>query len=246
MNTDWIQKVRWEAPIDLSLPLQRGKDNPNAFYIEDPQMEPFRMGTFVGKVAEGGPCNVEQISFSPHGNGTHTECIGHISAERITINQCLTRFHFKARLVSLHPEQRGNDQVITVGQLQASCGDLKGVEAAVVRTLPNDAQKRSQRYSGSNPPYFEAAALDWLQQQGVLHLLTDLPSVDREEDGGVLSAHHAFWQHPQQPRLAATITELIFVPDAAADGDYLLNLMIAAFESDASPSKPVLYPFKIE
>jgi kynurenine formamidase len=196
----------------------------------------------VGKVAEGGPCNVEEISFSPHGNGTHTECVGHISAERITINQCLTRFHFKARLVSMHPEQRGGDLVITVGQLQACCGDLSGVEAVVVRTLPNSAQKRSQRYSGSNPPYFEAAALDWLQQQGVLHLLTDLPSVDREEDGGVLSAHHAFWQHPQHPRMTATITELIFVPDTAANGDYLLNLMIAAFESDASPSKPVLYP----
>jgi hypothetical protein len=28
------------------------------------------------------------------------------------------------------------------------------------------------------------------------------------------------------------------------DGDYVLNLMIAAFESDASPSKPVLYPLK--
>lgn len=239
-----MQKVQWDAPIDLSLPLQRGHDNPNAFYIADPQMEPFRMGGFVGNVAEGGPCNVEQISFSPHGNGTHTECVGHISAERITINQCLTRFHFSARLVSINPERRGNDQVITAAQLQTACGDLKDIEAAVVRTLPNDAQKRSQRYSGSNPPYFEAAALHWLQQQGVLHLLTDLPSVDREEDGGVLSAHHAFWQHPQQPRMAATITELIFVPDAAADGNYLLNLMIAAFESDASPSKPVLYPFK--
>jgi kynurenine formamidase len=242
--TNWIQKVHWDAPIDLSLPLQRGHDNPNAFYIADPQMEPFRMGGFVGKVAEGGPCNVEQISFSPHGNGTHTECVGHISAERITINQCLTRFHFSARLISVTPEQHGADGIITAAQLQACSGDLSGVEALVVRTLPNSLQKRSQRYSGSNPAYFESAALHWLQQQGVLHLLTDLPSVDREEDGGVLSAHHAFWQYPQQPRLDATITELIFVPDAVADGDYVLNLMIAAFESDASPSKPVLYPLK--
>lgn len=239
-----MQRVRWETPIDLSLPLKRGSDNPNAFYIGDPEMEPFRMGSFLGKVAEGGPCNVEEIRFSPHGNGTHTECVGHISAEPITINQSLTRFHFKARLLSVAPEQRAGDQVITLEQLQRGCGDLNGCEAVVVRTLPNGAEKRSQRYSGSNPPYFEAAALDWLQQQGVLHLLTDLPSVDREEDGGILSAHHAFWQYPQQPRLTATITELIFVPDAAADGDYLLNLMIAAFESDASPSKPVLYPIK--
>jgi hypothetical protein len=41
-------------------------------------------------------------------------------------------------------------------------------------------------------------------------------------------------------RLEATITEMIYVPDNV-DGSYLLNLQIASFENDASPSKPVLY-----
>jgi hypothetical protein len=40
----------------------------------------------------------------------------------------------------------------------------------------------------------------------------------------------------------ATITEMVFVPDAVADGIYLLNIQIASLETDASPSKPVLYP----
>jgi hypothetical protein len=39
----------------------------------------------------------------------------------------------------------------------------------------------------------------------------------------------------------ATISEMIFVPGAVADGLYLLHLNIAPIESDASPSKPVLY-----
>ena len=39
----------------------------------------------------------------------------------------------------------------------------------------------------------------------------------------------------------ATITEMIFVQDAIEDGTYLLNLQIASFENDASPSKPILY-----
>jgi hypothetical protein len=39
----------------------------------------------------------------------------------------------------------------------------------------------------------------------------------------------------------ATITEMIFVDDSIADGLYLINMQIASFESDASPSKPVLY-----
>lgn len=238
-----MKNVDWEQPIDLSIPLRNGAHNPNAFYIGDPEMTPFQMGTFIGKVSEGGPCNVEQISFSPHGNGTHTECVGHISTERISIQACLKRFHFKARVVSIEPASFGADHRISAAQMREACRGLAGVEAVVVRSLPNAKEKLSMRYSGSNPAYFEPAALDWLQQQGVLHLLTDLPSVDKEEDGGSLSAHHAFWQHPHQPRFNATITELIYVPDAVPDGDYLLNLMIAAFESDASPSKPVLYPY---
>ena len=88
----------------------------------------------------------------------------------------------------------------------------------------------------------EPAALAWLADCGYTHLLTDLPSVDREEDGGALSAHHAWWNYPQNPRTNASITELIVVPTAAADGLYLLNLSFAPIESDAAPSRPVIYP----
>jgi hypothetical protein len=97
------------------------------------------------------------------------------------------------------------------------------------------------QYSGNNPTYLESALGEFLASQNVKHLLVDLPSVDREEDGGALATHHAFWQYPQNTRLDATISELIFVNNEIADGFYLLNLQIASFESDASPSKPVLY-----
>jgi hypothetical protein len=41
--------------------------------------------------------------------------------------------------------------------------------------------------------------------------------------------------------MEATITELIFVPNKVKDGTYILNLQIAPFENDASPSKPIVY-----
>jgi hypothetical protein len=41
--------------------------------------------------------------------------------------------------------------------------------------------------------------------------------------------------------MAATITDFIYVPNTIEDGEYLLNLMIAPFENDATPSKPILY-----
>jgi arylformamidase len=68
-----------------------------------------------------------------------------------------------------------------------------------------------------------------------------LPSVDRELDGGKLNAHHIFWNYPAKQQSQKTITEFIFVSNKIVDGAYLLNINIAPFENDASPSKPILY-----
>ena len=114
-------------------------------------------------------------------------------------------------------------------------------DAVIIRTLPNDVLKLKKNYSGKNPPYLHHDAADFLVSIGVKHLLVDLPSVDREEDDRKLLFHKAFWQFPHHIRKEATISELIFVPSDVADGAYLLNLQIASFELDASPSKPVLY-----
>jgi hypothetical protein len=60
-------------------------------------------------------------------------------------------------------------------------------------------------------------------------------------------AHKAFWNVKDvnnlndDARLNCTITEMIFVENEIQDGSYILNLQIASFENDASPSKPILY-----
>ncbi|MFI5222440.1 MAG: cyclase family protein, partial [Bacteroidia bacterium] len=115
------------------------------------------------------------------------------------------------------------------------------VESLIIRTLPNASAKLTKKYSGNNPPYLEAGLCEFLKEKNIKHLLVDLPSVDPESDNGKLSAHRAFWNYPSQPRMDSTITEMIFVDDKIKDGIYLLNIQIASIESDASPSKPVLY-----
>ena len=81
----------------------------------------------------------------------------------------------------------------------------------------------------------------------IKHLLIDLPSVDKEHDEGKLVSHKAFWnvtnvnELNDDARKDATITELIFVPNEIKDGKYILNLMIASFKNDATPSKPIIY-----
>ena len=107
-----------------------------------------------------------------------------------------------------------------------------------------DVQQKLTNLSNSNWPFLDVAAAEFIRERGVKHLLIDQPSVDKEEDGGHMFAHKAFWNIPENPRKDATITELIYIPDEIKDGLYLLNLQVAPIENDASPSRPVL--FKLE
>ena len=239
-------KVDFSKPLDISLPLQNTAENPIAWYLEKPQIEPVRFGTWVGSVQKGATTNFNNIAFNPHGHGTHTECLGHITHDFYSVNQLLKQFMFNAILISIAPESQGEDFVITKRQIEKALKNKRS-EAIIIRTLPNLSSKKNKNYSHTNPPYLHFEAAIWLRNQGFEHLLIDLPSVDREKDEGKLSAHKAFWHLDdvknvdEKARKNATITELIFVPDSISDGEYLLNLQIASFENDASPSKPVLY-----
>jgi kynurenine formamidase len=237
-------RIDFSTPLDISLPVRCTASGVNAFYLDEPVYAPFRGGNFIGSVEQGGACNCEVITLSPHGNGTHTECVGHISKERITINDSLQEFNVFARLVTITPENVDGDSVITKNALLKAFKNSEfssECTALIIRTLPNELLKTAKKYSGTNPTYIAPEAMIEIVALGVAHLLVDFPSVDREEDGGLLKAHHIFWQYPDKPRAIATITELIYVPNAIADGEYLLQMNIAPLESDASPSKPLLY-----
>lgn len=241
-------------PIDISIPITNDDKNPIAWYIEKPVIEPVVFGEWIGKVSEGSSTNFNNIFFNPHGHGTHTECLGHITREFYSINQCLKQFFFTAELISITPENIDGDLVITSKSISTAL-DVTfklGVpkEALIIRTLPNLEEKKHRNYSHTNPPYLSEEAAIFIREIGIKHLLIDLPSVDREEDEGKLLAHKAFWNVKNvtnlndDARLDCTITEMIFVPNEIPDGYYLLNIQIASFENDASPSKPVLYSLK--
>lgn len=239
-------KADLSKPLDISLPLTGDGQNPIAWYLEQPIIRPVQMGEWTGQVAKGASTNFNNIAFNPHAHGTHTECLGHITYNFYSINKALTRFFFIAELVSVMPEEIDGDLVVTKAQIEQAL-EGKTPEAIIIRTLPNVETKKHKNYSHSNPPYLEEAAATFIREIGINHLLIDLPSVDREEDGGALLAHKAFWNVKDTRNLNtdarhhATITEMIFVPDTVTDGTYLLNLQIASFDNDASPSKPVLY-----
>ncbi|MFN0032830.1 MAG: cyclase family protein [Flavobacteriales bacterium] len=239
-------KVDFSRPLDISVPVSA--DGPQAWYVNKPVIAPVINRYFTGSVRLGGAVNFNNVSFNPHGHGTHTETVGHIARESFPISIAMKKYLHHAMLISVTPHivtqdagyiQKG-DAIVTQQQLMAAIGDNRP-EALVIRTLPNSKDKPTKNYSNTNFCYIEAQALDLLSIFDVQHLLVDLPSVDREMDGGLLKAHHAFWQYPHETRAHCTITEFIYVADEIADGEYLLELQVASFENDAAPSRPVLY-----
>ncbi|MES1196089.1 MAG: cyclase family protein, partial [Steroidobacter sp.] len=191
--------------------------------------------------------------LTPHCNGTHTECAGHITREAMNVNSVAPRSLLFAVVISVTPDRivtqfSKDDHVITRESLQRKLSGHHNCNAVVIRTLPNDHKLRIN-YDSFSPAYFSEDALAWLASIGVDHLLVDLPSVDRMNDNGLLLAHRAFWGMPRSSqklsdvrRSQATITELIYVPDHVSDGNYLLNFQVAPLVADAAPSRPLLYP----
>lgn len=226
-------------PLDISIPLKNNKGT-LAWYVDNPVIEPVVMGDFVGSVKKGASTNFNKITFYPHANATHTECVGHITKEFYSINHLLKNFLFLAELITLAPKRKGSDCVITKFQVKEALKH-KNLDALVIRTQPNTKDKLAKNYSNSNPPFLLEETAVYLKEIGIKHLLIDLPSVDKEKDGGKLLAHKAFWNFNSKLRLDATITEFIFVDNAIKDGLYLLNLQIASIENNATLSKPVLY-----
>lgn len=254
-----------QPPHDISIPMHFGGPQPSSYGLPPAKAEAYRDGNWVGDVNEGGSCNFFIITFTPHCNGTHTESVGHLADESIPIHKVLHESLIPATLGTVIPERAADsdesydpvagpeDLLITKKSLEAALLDhnpefLKGL---VLRTLPNPEAKKSWDYSEVLPPYFSLEGMQYIHDLGVMHLLVDIPSVDRLFDEGKLRNHRIFWQLNEQGHAAdlsntftqhRTITEFIYAPDTIDNGYYLLDLQIAPFMSDASPSRPRLYP----
>jgi len=221
-------------PIDISIPLRFTEDNVAAWSADQPKLKKLL------SIENGDPVNFNELSIIPHSHGTHTESLSHIDTTFYSIHDILKTHFFKTELITVAPEKYEDDFVISKKQLQYHLKNKKP-DALVIRTMPNFEDKLNRKYSGQNPPYLLEDAASFISNQGIQHLLIDLPSVDKEKDEGQLKAHKAFWGLPEKPRAGATITEFIYVDGSVEDGSYFLNLQVAPFVNNAAPSKPILY-----
>ena len=249
-------EVDFSKGKDISIPLDFNGKQPNTYGVPKASSKAYRDNQFIGDTRKGGPCNFETYSFTPHCNGTHTECIGHITKERVSILKSLNEELIPATLISVNPKNgqdkyipdlHETDLVISERDLKKSLSGLDSnfIKAIIIRTLPNCISKMKKDYMKESSAFFSIEAMSYLVNIGVEHLLIDTPSVDRLFDDGCLTAHNIFWETESKninPKTKnRTITEMIFVPDSLNDGKYLLNLQIPAFVADAAPSRPILY-----
>ncbi|MGQ0384825.1 MAG: cyclase family protein [Gammaproteobacteria bacterium] len=255
-------------PLSIAIPLDFEGPQPSFFDAPAASTRPFQAGGFTGDTRAGGSCNCASLTLAPHCNGTHTECVGHVTDERVSVSERLPGGVALALLVSVSPQAAAasqedsdpkpapDDLLVTAAGLAAAVVRHPGPapRALVLRTLPNPAERRNRNYRGPAPaPFLTRQAADWLVARGIDHLVLDLPSADRADDRGRLTAHRIFFGLPPGSRRAAdakrpraSITELAWISPSISDGWYLLDLQLPAFLSDAAPSRPLLYPVSFE
>ncbi len=257
-------RVELDSAQSLAVPLDFDGPQPSFFGAPRASSTPLRLASFAGDTRAGGSCNVAELHLTPHCNGTHVECVGHIVDDPVPLAEILKGSLFPARVVTVAPVPAGDsgerygpamesgDRLITRPALEEGLRALPCEEstALIVRTLPNDAAKLCRVYEEScPPPFFSTEAMAYLVEAGIEHLLVDLPSIDRMHDDGRLANHRLFWDLPASGHAldgaapsGKTVTEMIFVPDDFPDGLYLLDIGVPAFVSDAAPCRPVIYP----
>ncbi|HEY1100073.1 MAG TPA: cyclase family protein [Myxococcota bacterium] len=250
---------------DCSLPIEFHREHSRAFSLPAASSHAVEGGGFVGDVRRGGSCNCETHTLTPHADGTHTEGPGHLLAERLPVSppppvQLAVVVRVAPRLLGesvddVSGNHRHDDRVIDQAMLIEAIAALDahsivGATALVIATM-GGARSRAANHSGTNPAYLTVDAAAFIKDAGFMHLLVDLPSIDREDDGGLLAAHRAFFELPTGlgatvPTTIAprTVTELCVVDDDIAPGPWALFLQVAPIAADAAPSRPLLAPLR--
>jgi kynurenine formamidase len=250
---------------DLAIALDFDGRQPRWFEAPTARSTALASGKFSGRVELGASCNCSSLSFTPHCDGTHTECAGHLTREPLAVRTVVPAGFVPALLLSVAPvraaetaESSGppmaaTDRLITAEAIRRAWPAVPAFapRALIVRTLPNAPAKRSMDYRDRPAPYLSLGAASLMVERGIEHLLLDVPSADRADDGGQLNAHRGFFGLPggstslaavQRPH--CTITEMVYVDSLIADGSYLLSLQIPSLGGDAVPSRPLLYPLR--
>jgi hypothetical protein len=235
-------EVDLSRPIDIALELNFDADQPRHFGAPAATTVPFAVPGFSGSVATGASCNCNVITLIPHCNGTHTESVGHLTAERHDAHRVVPKGLFPAWLITVEPTDSTPESTDPAPQP----GDKLVTRAALESRWPRDFQPTAVVIRTTDTSYLSREAAEFLVEHGIEHLVVNLASIDRAHDEGRLTAHRVFFGLSRGATVAtrpqATVTEFANIPPDTADGAYLLEIQTPAIAGDAVPSRPLLYP----
>ncbi|RKP17423.1 HIT-like protein [Rozella allomycis CSF55] len=231
------------VPVDISIPLNF-----------PPLVSCFGIRSMVDErilsISEGASVNCSKLMITPHAHGTHTECITHISKCETNMSTVQYGAHSLALLIRCEISNRSDtnetcprnskaiDRVITrnsVEYVMQKYENLKThINAIMIRTYASDLQFPID-FTNTNPAYFTKEAMSLISEWSD-HVLVDLPSIDREDDGGDLLAHKAFFNNNTNK----LVTELCRFPDSLDEGLYMLTMSLPRWNTDAVPTQPLV------
>jgi putative cyclase len=225
------------SPISLALELDfdPARPQPRHFGAPAATSRPYAVPGFSGSVTTGASCNCNVMTVIPHCNGTHTECVGHLTNEPCDAYRVVPAGLIEALLLtvapvtaagepgeSTEPAPCASDLLVTRRALESAWARFAGGAntnsrplALVVRTghdgLPSAHSAAADAPAGRDsagppPPYLTREAARLLVDKGIQHLIIDLPSIDREHDEGRLTAHRIFFGLPAGSRELARAT----------------------------------------
>jgi kynurenine formamidase len=228
--------------------------HPRHFGAPPATSRPFVAGSFNGEVARGASCNCRSVTLIPHCHGTHTESVAHLTREPLSpldlvplqplpgLLLDVTPVPCESSSETADPPPRPGDRLVTAAAIDKAwrAHDEAAPTVLALRT-------GAQTWTGE-AAYLSLEAARLLVARGILHVVLELPSVDRSDDDGRLGAHRVFFGLPpantalaEARRAQCTVTELARIPASVPAGPCAIQLQLTAWSGDAVPCRPVHY-----
>ncbi|MDH5404684.1 MAG: cyclase family protein [Candidatus Heimdallarchaeota archaeon] len=226
------------SPISASREVQFNPTpkSSGAFYLPPFQISTFEVkNIFVGDILRGGSCNVTIHNYSPH-NLTHLETSLHIVDNGIPVS-AIPNKHLNGilYLIDLTKTYDQDDECIKWDDISEQITNLHPSVTFIALKTYSSTLDQFHDFSGEDPLFldpFAAKMIHDLKNNKINGLILDLPSIDKETDGGKLLAHRNFLGLPREG-IKSTVEEFRFIVELA----YFENLQQGYYYLNITPPK---------
>lgn len=106
---DRVVSIDLSNPVSLAIDLRFSAESgqPRHFGAPPASSRPFAVPGFSGSVEHGASCNCQTLTLIPHCNGTHTECVGHLTREPADACSTAPLGLLPTLLISVEPTNAG-------------------------------------------------------------------------------------------------------------------------------------------